>query len=350
MQENVDLLLDSYDYELPTHLIADRPVQGRHHSKLLVYNHKNGSIIHTTFKDIDQFIPENSTLVLNQSKVFPCRLFGEKPSGGKAELFVLTLISENDHYEVMIRARGKKEVGDLFHFGELKAKVETIEKDGTFKVSFNKSKEALLNFLERNANIPIPPYIRDGIADEKDKEDYQTVYAKEVGSVAAPTAGLHFTDEVFQKLERVGVKRAFVTLHVGAGTFKPVTSDKITDHNMHSEFYDIDDANAELISQNKKNLIAVGTTSLRTLESCSQSGEFQKPSGDKPWSTDIFIYPGKPVHSIQGMITNFHLPKSSLIMLVSAIIGREKTLELYKIAVENNYRFYSYGDAMLILR
>jgi S-adenosylmethionine:tRNA ribosyltransferase-isomerase len=300
--------------------------------------------------NLHEYLDPNTTIVFNQSKVFPCRLFGTKESGGKAELFILTLIDVNGQYDSMIRSRGKKSVGDKYIFGDLSCEIAEILEDGVFRVKFNLGKKELLNFLEKQAQIPIPPYIRDGIADEKDKEDYQTVYAKEVGSVAAPTAGLHFTDEVFQKLERVGVKRAFVTLHVGAGTFKPVTSDKITDHNMHSEFYDIDDANAELISQNKKNLIAVGTTSLRTLESCSQSGEFQKPSGDKPWSTDIFIYPGKPVHSIQGMITNFHLPKSSLIMLVSAIIGREKTLELYKIAVENNYRFYSYGDAMLILR
>ncbi len=347
--KNPDLLAESYDYDLDSKFIADRPIAGRHHSKLLVYNDKTNEVTHSNFMELDQFLTDEHMLVLNQSKVFPCRLLGQKPSGGKVEVFLLSLIHENHVFPAMIRSNGKKRVGDEFEFGELKATIEGRSDEGDFFISFNKKDNELLDFLEKQAEIPIPPYIRDGIADEKDLEDYQTVYANKLGSVAAPTAGLHFTPVVFKTLEEKGIKKSFVTLHVGAGTFKPVTSEHILDHKMHSEFYEIEKSELALINSAKKR-IAVGTTSLRVLESSYKDGKIEFDSEEGLASTDIFLHPGKEVKSIDGLITNFHLPKSTLIMLVSSILGREKTLELYEIAKENEYRFFSYGDAMLILR
>ena len=223
-----------------------------------------------------------------------------------------------------------------------------MNEDGTFQVKFNHKFESLEDYLEACALVPIPPYIREGVADERDREDYQTIYAKEPGSVAAPTAGLHFTDEVFESLKRKEIQRCFVTLHVGPGTFAPVKSETITDHKMHSEQFKIDKDNLDKLNTNRLRF-AVGTTSLRVLESAWSSEGYQIQPGQL-LSTDIFLHPGKDVNSINGMITNFHLPGSSLLMLVSALIGREKTLELYQIAIEQKYRFYSYGDAMLIVR
>lgn len=346
--QNPDLILSNYDFDLPAELIADRPVEGRHNSKLLVYHASTDTIEHRNFFEISDILSEDHLLVLNQSKVFPCRLFGTKPSGGKSELFLLSLLYKDNIYPAMIRCRGKKSIGDTYLFDDLQACIESINEDGSFGVSFNVSHNELLDLLHSKAQIPIPPYIRSGIADEKDLTDYQTVYAKEVGSVAAPTAGLHFTDSVFKSLSDKGIKKAFVTLHVGAGTFKPVTCENILEHKMHAEFFDIDEENLKLIQENKK-IIAVGTTTLRTLESAYHDGMVQRPS-QKPQSTDIFLYPGKEVHSIAGLITNFHLPKSTLLMLVSSLVGREKALELYKEAIANKYRFFSYGDSMLILR
>ncbi len=345
----IDQLTESYFYDLDPKFIADRPVEGRHNSKLLVYKAQTGEIIHTEFKQLSQFLGPQHMLVLNQSKVFPCRLLGEKSSGGKVEVFILSLIANDGHYPAMIRSSGKKRIGDEYIFGELIAKIEGRGAEGDFHISFNKSKDELLTYLEQTAHIPIPPYIRDGIADDQDIEDYQTVYAKEIGSVAAPTAGLHFTPEVFQNLQQQGIDKAFVSLHVGAGTFKPVNTDNILEHKMHNEYFDIDTENLKKLNA-KKELIAVGTTSLRVLESCYHQGKIELPHSDKPYGTEIFLYPGKEVHSIKGLLTNFHLPKSTLLMLVSTLIGREKTLELYEIAKQNDYRFFSYGDAMLILR
>lgn len=351
--QNKDLLLDSYDYVLEPHRIATRPVEGRHNSKLLVYNAKSNEITHTHFHKLADFLSRDNLLMMNQSRVFPCRLFGQKPSGGKVELFLLSLIPEKSGlYPAMIKTSGKKKIDDLFHFDDLTSILKAREDDGTFLVEFNLNHDELISFLETKANIPIPPYIRDGIADEKDLTDYQTVYAKELGSVAAPTAGLHFTQDVFDSLEQKNIDRGFVTLHVGAGTFKPVTSDHILEHKMHKEHFDITDENLKKLNSQKK-IIAVGTTTLRVLESTvikSDSINFTLPEYEKPYGTDIFMYPGKEVKSISGLLTNFHLPKSSLIMLVSAIIGREKTLELYEEAKAHDYRFFSYGDAMLILR
>ncbi|MCO4755759.1 MAG: tRNA preQ1(34) S-adenosylmethionine ribosyltransferase-isomerase QueA [Bacteriovoracaceae bacterium] len=341
-----DLLTENYDYHLPDELVAQRPVPERHHSKLMVYKCQSESLEHDKFHNIAQFLPEDTLLVVNQSKVFPCRLLGKKPTGGKAEILFLSLLDEGGLYPAMLKTSGKKKLGDVFLFGELKVKIEKILEDGSFYVQCNLEGRELLDFLEEKANIPIPPYIRDGVADEADKSDYQTVYAKHAGSVAAPTAGLHFTNQVFDSLKEKGIDLARVTLHVGAGTFKPVSSDNIIEHKMHREHFDISEEDLEKLN-NAKNIFAVGTTTLRVLESCYKDGKFSLPEEK---STDIFLYPGKEVKSIQGLITNFHLPKSTLLMLVSSIVEREKTLELYNKAVEERYRFFSYGDSMMIMR
>ena len=346
--QNLDFLLSSYDYDLPDSLIADRPAKGRINSRLLVYNAKTDEVIHTHFYELTKHIPQDALLVLNQSKVFPCRLRGQKPSGGKVEVFFLTAYAdENNQYRVLIKSNGKKKIGDTYQFSDgLVIEIDDI-KDGHFYVKSNQ--DDLINYLEKNAQIPIPPYIRGGESDERDKSDYQTVFAKQVGSVAAPTAGLHFTDELFEKLKtESNVERAQVTLHVGLGTFAPVKTDDIREHDMHSESYFVESDQWRKIQAAKKR-VAVGTTSLRTLESIWQMG-VDKLQCDSVYDTNIFLHPGVDVQSIDALITNFHLPKSTLLMLVSSLIGREKTLELYKIAVENEYRFFSYGDAMLILR
>jgi S-adenosylmethionine:tRNA ribosyltransferase-isomerase len=348
-EKMTDLELKSYDFHLPKELIADRPVPDRHSSRLLVYKEETNEIIHSTFKDIGQFLPEGSTLVFNRSKVFPCRLIGNKPSGGEAEVFVLSLLQKNQVYPAMVRASGKRKVGDTFLFGKLTAEIVEVHGNGTFGVRFNLSHEDLLHELETIGKIPIPPYIRNGESDDLDKKTYQTVFAKETGSVAAPTAGLHFSDDLLSDLKSSGHKLATVTLHVGAGTFAPVKSENILEHKMHEEFFTIDAENLKTI-QDATFRIAVGTTTLRTLESSYREGNVRFDHPGEMSSTAIFLHPGKQVHSIQAMVTNFHLPESSLIMLVSALIGREKTLEIYDIAIKNKYRFFSYGDGMLILR
>lgn len=344
-----DLLLQSYDFFLPPELIADRPVPDRHSSRLMVFNEATGEVIHTTYSEIGSFLPAHSTLVFNRSKVFPCRLIGKKASGGEAEVFVLSLLVEKGVYPAMIRASGKRKVGDEFYFEDLKASLVEVKGDGTFGVSFNCTHEELLNKLETIGKIPIPPYIRNGESDELDKKTYQTVYAKETGSVAAPTAGLHFSEELLSKLKTQGHEIATVTLHVGAGTFAPVKSENILEHKMHEEFYTIDSENLKTI-QDAKFRIAVGTTTLRTLESSYKDANVQFDPSQGMKGTSIFLHPGKQVHSIDALVTNFHLPKSSLIMLVSSLIGREKCLELYQMAIKEKYRFFSYGDGMLILR
>lgn len=344
-----DYNLQSYDFFLPPELIADRPVPDRHSSRLLVYDEANDQVIHTYYHKIADYIPAESTLVFNRSKVFPCRLLGTKSSGGAAEVFVLSLFTQNNLYPAMIRASGKRKEGDEFHFANLKAKLVEVRGDGTFFVTFNCNHEALLEKLETIGKIPIPPYIRGGESDELDKKTYQTVYAKEMGSVAAPTAGLHFSQHLLDHLQSNGHHLASVTLHVGAGTFAPIKSENILEHKMHEELYTIDEENLKKIREAKYR-IAVGTTTLRTLESSWNHGniEFDVPGGMK--GTSIFLHPGKMVHSIDALVTNFHLPKSSLIMLVSSLLGRKKVLELYDLAIKEKYRFFSYGDGMLILR
>ena len=346
-----DLLLQSYHYELPPELIAQRPVDQhkRDDSRLMVYNQKTGAVIHDLFYNIANYLPPESLIVFNQSKVFPSRLLGNKASGGKAELFFLSHEKNlQGFYPCLLKTRSKKSVGDSFTFhGGLKVEVGEIAHDGTFGVKIFLPNEFsdLLAYLEAHALIPIPPYIRKGESDEADKINYQTVYSKEMGSVAAPTAGLHFTHELLEKLKAHDIDQAYVTLHVGLGTFKPVTAPNLLDHTMHSEEYFIDLENLLKI-KTAKNIFAVGTTSLRVLE--SSFGLEIEPG--RHYKTQIFLHPGVEVKSVSGLITNFHLPESTLLMLVSSLIGRKKTMELYDIAVREKYRFFSYGDAMLILR
>lgn len=347
-----DLKLSSYDYELPESQIAARPVPGRHNSKLMVYQASTDTIIHTQFHCLADFIPQNSLLVLNQSRVFPCRLRGTKSTGGKAEIFVLSLVPRNGAYPCLLRTTTKKKIGDYFDLPlGAKATIQESEGNGTFYLSF--SSDDFIAYLENCAAIPIPPYIRGGESDEQDREDYQTIYAKEKGSVAAPTAGLHFTSEVFSSLKSKGINQAFVTLHVGPGTFAPVKAQNILEHKMHFEEYfvggqDLIKLREAKIQQQK--IFAVGTTTLRVLESSlDETGQFNIEAC-RHYSTDIFLHPGKNVRSIDGLITNFHLPHSTLLMLVSSLLGRKKTLELYEEAKKLDYRFFSYGDAMLIIR
>lgn len=346
-----DLLLSSYHFDLPPELIAQRPIDSvnRHNSKLLVYKLKTDEVIHDHFYNLPHYLPEDSLIVFNQSKVFASRILGNKPSGAKAEVFFLSHEKNaQGYYPVLIKTRGKKNIGDTFLFkDDLKVTITHIENDGTFgvEVALPDSHSTLLSYLDLLALIPIPPYIRGGVSDEEDKKNYQTLFSKETGSVAAPTAGLHFTKDVFLKLKEKKIEDAYVTLHVGLGTFKPVTVDNLSDHKMHSEEYFISQENLDKIRSGKKTF-AVGTTSLRVLES-----SFNKPiDPSEHYHTQIFLHPGINVQSIDGLITNFHLPESTLLMLVSSLIGRQKTLELYKIAIENQYRFFSYGDAMLIIR
>ncbi|MFI5390230.1 MAG: tRNA preQ1(34) S-adenosylmethionine ribosyltransferase-isomerase QueA [Bacteriovoracales bacterium] len=340
---NQDFLLSSYDFDLPKDKIAMRPIPGRHNSKLLVYNIKTGEIIHTNFLNLVDYLPKQSLLVLNQSKVIPCRLLGKKRTGGFAEIFLLSLEPVEGLYLALIRTTRKKNEGDEFVFDDgVVAKI--IKKvDEKFLVKFNISD--VKNYLEKTGLIPIPPYIRKGRSDELDKTDYQTVYAKELGSLAAPTAGLHFTEEVFAKLKESSIDHTFITLHVGLGTFSPIKTEDIRDHKMHSETFMLSQESLAKIKAAKK-IVAVGTTSLRVLESIY--GKEIDP--DTQCKTDIFLYPGKEIHSIDALLTNFHLPQSSLFILVSSLIGRVKALEIYKEAVALDYRFFSYGDAMLILR
>lgn len=346
--ENIDRLTKSYDYELPSRFVAERPTDRRDNSKLLVYKVQSDEIIHTNFKHLADFLDPKHLLVLNDSKVFPCRLLGHKSSGGKVELFLLSLLDTEGVYPCMLRTSGKKKVGDTFHFDDLHAEVVGRGEEGDFLVRFNLEKDELLNFLEEFGHIPIPPYIRSGVGDRRDRTDYQTLYANTIGSVAAPTAGLHFTSEVFTQLEQKKIEKAFVTLHVGAATFRPVNSEVIFDHKMHEEFFEIGQESLSKLNS-KKDIIAVGTTSLRVLESSFKNDVFEG-TAEALKGTDIFLYPGVEVKSIKGLITNFHLPKSTLLMLVSSLIGRLKTLALYEEAKKNDYRFFSYGDAMLILR
>lgn len=346
-----DLFLHSYHYDLPPELIAQRPVDKieRHQSRLMVYNVKTDTVIHDHFFNLPKYLPPESLIVFNQSKVFPSRLLGNKASGGKAELFFLSHEKNVDgFYPCLLKTRSKKSIGDEFIFVDgLKVQVATLNNDGTFgvKIDLPAHYENLLAYLEKNALIPIPPYIRKGESDDEDKKNYQTVYSKETGSVAAPTAGLHFTNELLSKLKDHKIDQAFVTLHVGLGTFKPVTVDHLKDHVMHSEEYFVDAENLNKI-RSAKNIFAVGTTSLRVLESSFGKGIL----AGEHYKTQIFLHPGINVQSVSGLITNFHLPESTLLMLVSALVGRKKTLELYELAVKEKYRFFSYGDAMLILR
>ena len=334
-------------YELPKELIAQTPVQPRDSSKLLVLGRNNGEIEHKNFYDIIDYLEEGDCLIANDSRVLPARIFGVKEeTGAKVEFLLLRQISGNK-WETLCKPAKKAKVGTRFDFenGLLKATIVEAKEDGNRIVDFE-CDENFFATLDKIGQMPLPPYITEKL---EDKERYQTVYSNELGSAAAPTAGLHFTTELMDKIKAKGVKIAYVTLHVGLGTFRPVKVDDVTKHKMHSEHYEIPEETAKIIKETKalgKRVIAIGTTSCRTLESVSSTfGEIKACDG---W-TDIFIYPGYEFKVLDGLITNFHLPESTLIMLVSAFAGYDNIMNAYKTAVDEKYRFFSFGDAMAIL-
>lgn len=333
-------------YELPKELIAQTPVEPRDSSRLMVLNRETGEIEHRHFYDILDYLNEGDLLVCNDSRVLPARIFGVKETGARVEFLLLKQISGN-RWETLCKPGKKAREGAEFIFGDgiMKAKIAGVTEDGNRIVDFD-CNENFFAALDKIGQMPLPPYITEEL---KDRERYQTVYSHELGSAAAPTAGLHFTEELMEKLRAKGVNIAYVTLHVGLGTFRPVKVDDVTKHKMHSEHYEIPEETARLINQTKQNgkrVIAVGTTSCRTLESvASFYGEIKPCDG----FTDIFIYPGYEFKVLDGLITNFHLPESTLIMLVSAFAGYDNIMNAYKTAVEEKYRFFSFGDAMLII-
>ena len=338
-----DLELKYYDYTIPQELIAQRPAIPRDSARLLVYYQREDRVEHDTILNIAKYLPESSLLVTNQSKVYSCRLLGKRQGGGKVECFMFDFDENANKGWGLIKSSHKKRLGEQLYFdGGIEAIIEDRDSDDHFKLSFNRT---IREVMAKVGQVPIPPYIRKGYSDQRDKQDYQTLFAKELGSVAAPTAGLHFSFRVLKSLKGRNIERASITLHVGLGTFRPVQESIISSHKMHNEFFSISKDNWEKIKKAPFRTL-VGTTSLRALESF---GRLKNPSPDKFYKTDLFLYPGQPVQSLQAILTNFHLPKSSLIMLVSSLIGREKTLELYDLAIREEYRFFSYGDAMLIL-
>ena len=341
------MLKSDFYYDLPEELIAQTPLKDRSASRLLVLDKKTGELEHKIFKDIIDYINPGDCIVLNETKVLPARLIGaRKDTGSRVEILLLKRLPEDNRWETIVYPGKKARPGHVIEFGEglLEAEIIDVVNEGNRIVEF-KYDGIFEELLDKLGQMPLPPYIKEKL---EDKNRYQTVYAKNEGSAAAPTAGLHFTPELLAKLEDKGVNIAKLTLHVGLGTFRPVKADDISDHKMHSEFYMIDEKNAELINQTKKNggkIISVGTTSTRTLESIADDNGYVKACSG--W-TDIFIYPGYKFKAIDRLITNFHLPESTLVMLVSALAGRENVLNAYKIAVEEKYRFFSFGDAMFI--
>ena len=337
--------LEEFDYELPEELIAQTPIEKRDESRLMILDREKGEIEHKTFKNIIEYLEPGDCIVRNNTKVIPARLYGKKDTGANVE-FVLLKQLDGDIWESIVRPGNKLKIGAKVNFGDglLEAEILDVLEGGTRKVKF--TYEGIFNeILDKIGLMPLPPYIHKTL--EK-RERYQTVYAKYDGSAAAPTAGLHFTPELLEKIEKKGVKIANVTLHVGIGTFRPVKEENIEEHIMHTEHYYIKEEDAKKINETKKNgkrVIAVGTTSCRVLETVAdENGYVHEVEGD----TGIYIYPGYKFKCIDGLITNFHLPKSTLLMLVSALADREFVLEAYNQAVKEKYRFFSFGDAMFI--
>ena len=337
---------DDFDYYLPEALIAQVPLKKRDDSKLMVLDRKTGEIPHDIFHNIIDYLDKDDVLVLNDTKVMPARIIGSKlDTGAVIELLLLKNI-EKDKWEVLAKPAKRIKVGSVISFGDglLKAKCIGLGEEGIRNIEFSYD-GIFYEILDKLGTMPLPPYIKEKLTD---KNRYQTVYAKNIGSSAAPTAGLHFTKELLKKIENKGIKLCYITLHVGLGTFRPVNVEDVTKHKMHSEFYQMNKDVADILNAAKKNgkrIISVGTTSTRTLETImTKYGEFKEVSG---W-TDIFIYPGYKFKAIDAQITNFHLPKSTLIMLVSAFATKEIILNAYNEAVKNNYRFFSFGDAMFI--
>lgn len=333
-------------YDLPEELIAQTPLQKRDTSRLLALDRRTGEIAHRHFYDILDYLNPGDCLVMNDSRVLPARLLGHRPTGGAVEVLLLRDLGDKK-WECLVKPGRKMQVGNevIFGDGELTATVVEVQETGNRVVEFH-YEGIFLEVLERLGKMPLPPYIKEEL---QDQERYQTVYSREVGSAAAPTAGLHWTTELLEKARAKGVKTAFVTLHVGLGTFRPVKAEEITDHHMHAELCIISQETADILNQTKAEggrIICVGTTSCRTLESLvNEDGSFEAKS---KW-TEIFIYPGYTFKAMEGLITNFHLPESTLVMLVSAFAGREKVLHAYEEAVKERYRFFSFGDAMCIL-
>lgn len=338
--------VSDFDFDLPEELIAQHPLEKRDSSRLMVLDKKSGTIEHRSFHDVIEYLNEGDTLVLNNTRVMPARLIGEKEgTGGKIEFLLLKRI-EGDRWECLAKPGKRAKVGQKFTFGEdkLTCTVVDIVEEGNRIIEF--SYEGIFEqVLDELGEMPLPPYITEKL---EDKERYQTVYSKEEGSAAAPTAGLHFTEELLQKIKDKGINIAYVTLHVGLGTFRPVKVEDIESHDMHSEFYVLDEENAQIINDTKKRgnrVISVGTTSTRTIETIADDNGLVK--AQTGW-TNIFIYPGYKFKTIDNLITNFHLPESTLIMLVSALAGKEHVLNAYNEAVKEKYRFFSFGDAMFI--
>ncbi len=333
-------------YDLPEELIAQTPLEKRDNSRLLVLDKISGKTEHKHFFDILNYLKEGDCLVLNNTRVLPARIFGARSDTGSVVEFVLLKQKDTNIWECLAGPGKKAKVGHSFKFSDdLSGEVIEVLEDGNRIVKFYPNGE-FLTVLSEIGQMPLPPYIKEKLSD---KERYQTVYSKELGSAAAPTAGLHFTDEILEKLHKMGVKTAFVTLHVGLGTFRPVKVEDVTQHKMHSEHYSVSKEAADTINETRKNggrVICVGTTSCRTIESvATKYGEICECTGD----TEIFIYPGYEFKCMDGLITNFHLPESTLIMLVSAFAGYDNVMKAYNEAVAERYRFFSFGDAMLIL-
>ena len=336
--------LTDFSYELPKELIAQHPAEPRDHARLMLYDKETGAVEHKYFYDLLDELHAGDVLVFNDSKVIPARLYGHRQqTGGKGESLLLTPVGE-DRWEVLVKPGKKALPGTIIEFPEgLTAEVLDRTDFGGRVVQFH-YEGVFDDIIDTIGEMPLPPYIHEKM---EDPNEYQTVYAREKGSAAAPTAGLHFTEELLEKIKAKGVELVFVTLHVGLGTFRPVEEENIEDHAMHSEFYSITEEAAATVNKAKaegRRVIAVGTTSIRTLESAGTTGVLQSGSG---W-TNIFIYPGFTFHIVDALVTNFHLPESTLLMLISAMSTREKILHAYEIAVQEKYRFFSFGDAMFI--
>lgn len=338
--------INDYDYELPQNLIAQTPLKDRSSSKLLIMDKTTGKLKDDIFYNIKKYLKPGDCLVLNNTKVIPARIIGIKETTmAHIELLLLKNI-ENDIWEVLAKPAKRLQIGTIVNFGDiLKAKVIEKKDEGIVRVEFI-YQGIFMEILDKLGTMPLPPYIHEKLTDQS---RYQTVYAKFPGSAAAPTAGLHFTEELLQEIKNLNINVVYVTLHVGLGTFRPVDEEDITKHKMHTEYYEMEEDAAQILNKAKEDgrrIIAVGTTSTRTLETImSKYNKFVACSGN----TNIFIYPGYEFKAINGLITNFHLPKSTLLMLVSALSKREYILEAYKYAIENNYRFFSFGDAMFII-
>ncbi len=343
-----------FDFELPEELIAQVPLMNRTESRLLTLDKRSGEVQHRQFSDLSGLLRPGDVLVMNDTKVLPARLFGRKPDTGASVEVLLLKQTEGDRWEALVKPGKRCRTGTVIAFGEEESTGEplltgTIEAEGemgerTIRFAYQ---GIFTELLDRLGHMPLPPYIKETLSD---KDRYQTVYAREAGSAAAPTAGLHFTKNYLQQLSERGVLLRYVTLHVGLGTFRPVSADRVEEHRMHAEYYQVPEDTATAIAAAKaegRRVIAIGTTSARTLETAAARSDSGIPEADRGW-TDIFIYPGYQFRCVDAMLTNFHLPKSTLIMMISALAGREQVLHAYREAVERKYRFFSFGDAMFI--